>query len=73
MFPTGSATILHMSARSQAESESRTKAVLTGVAAAATVVGGVVVAWPLAVIGAVPTALLARDWWKHRVKNGLRV
>jgi hypothetical protein len=61
-----------MSARSQAEAESRNKAVLTGVAAAATVAAGVL-AWPLAIVGAVPTALLARNWWKHRVKNGLRV
>ena len=61
-----------MSARSQAESESRKKAMITGVAAAATVVGGIV-AWPLAIVGAVPTVFFARDWWKHRVKNSLRV
>ena len=61
-----------MSARTQAEKESRNKAIVTGVAATATVVGGIV-AWPLAVIGAVPTALFARDWWKHRVKNGLHL
>lgn len=61
-----------MSRTTEAQSESRKKAIVTGVAAAATVVGGIV-AWPLAIVGAVPTAILARDWWKHRVKNGLRV
>lgn len=66
------ATILRMSRRSEAESESRKKAIVTGVAAAATVAAGIV-AWPLALVGAVPTAFFARDWWKHRVKNGLRV
>ena len=46
---------------------------MTGVVGAATVTAGVVVAWPLAVVGAIPTAILGWDWWRHRVKNGLRI
>jgi len=67
------ATISLMSRSTEAQAESRKKAFVTTAAAAVTVTAGVLVAWPLAIVGAVPTALLARDWWKHRIKNGLRL
>lgn len=62
-----------MSARSEAEAASRRKATVTGAAAAASVAAGVLIAWPLVVVGAVPTAILGWGWWKHRVEHGLRL
>jgi hypothetical protein len=58
--------------RSEVREESRRK----GVAAGATTAGAVVLAavgWPIAaVITAVPAAILVRNWWKHRLANGIR-
>ncbi len=62
-----------MASRKDAQAESKRKAVVTTVVGAAAVTVGVVVAWPLAVVGAIPTAVLGWDWWRHRVKNGLRL
>lgn len=59
--------------RDSAAQESTRKAITTTVVGAVTVTAGIVIAWPLAIVGAVPTAILGWDWWKHRVKNGLRV
>ena len=56
-----------------ASSESKKKGFATVAVGAATVTAGIVVGWPLAVIGAVPTAVLGWRWWKHRVENGLRL
>jgi len=58
--------------RSQVLAESRKKGVVAGVATAATVTAGVVVGWPVAVVAAVPTALLGWRWWKHRAENGIK-
>jgi hypothetical protein len=58
--------------RSQVLAESRKKGVLTGVATAATVTAGVIVGWPVAVVAAVPTALIGWSWWKHRAENGIK-
>jgi hypothetical protein len=52
--------------------ESRRKGVTAGLAAAATVAVGVTVGTPLAVVAAVPTAILGWRWWKHRAENGIR-
>jgi hypothetical protein len=62
-----------MATRREAEAESKRKAVVTGVVGAATVTAGVVVGWPLLVVGAIPTAVLGWNWWNHRLKNGLRL
>ncbi len=58
--------------RTEVLEESKRKGVATGVAAALTVTAGVVVGTPLAVIAAVPTAILGWRWWKHRAENGIR-
>jgi hypothetical protein len=53
--------------------ESKRKAIVTGVVGAASVTAGIVVGWPLAVVGAVPTAILGWNWWKHRMNHGLKL
>ena len=58
--------------RTEVLAESRRKGVVTGVATAATVTAGVVVGWPLAVVAAVPTAILGWNWRKHRSENGIK-
>lgn len=58
--------------RSEVVEESRRKGLVAGAAAAATITIGVVGAPVLAVVAAVPTALLGWRWWKHRVENGIK-
>jgi hypothetical protein len=58
--------------RTEVLKESQVKGVVAGAAAAATVAAGVIVGAPLAVIAAVPTAVLGWRWWKHRAENGIR-
>jgi hypothetical protein len=58
--------------RSEVLAESRRKGTAAGAAAAVTVALGVAGAAPLAVIAAVPTALLGWRWWKHRADNGIK-
>lgn len=58
--------------RSEVLAESQRKGVAAGVATAATVTAGIVVGWPVAVVAAVPTALLGWRWWKHRAENGIK-
>lgn len=58
--------------RSAVMAESRKMGVTAGAATAATVAAGVLIGWPLAVVGAVPTAVLGWRWWKHRADNGIR-
>jgi hypothetical protein len=36
------------------------------------VVLGATVGFPVAVVAAVPTALLGWRWWKHRAQNGIK-
>jgi hypothetical protein len=52
--------------------ESRRKGYTASAAVVATVVLGAVVSPPVAVIAAVPTALLGWRWWKHRAENGIK-
>jgi hypothetical protein len=59
--------------RQDAEAASKRKAIMTGVVGAASVTAGVVIAWPLAVVGAIPTAVLGWGWWRHRVEHGLKL
>ena len=58
--------------RSEVVQESRNKGLAAGAAAAATIAVGVVVSAPVAVVAAVPTAILGWRWWKHRAENGIR-
>jgi hypothetical protein len=52
--------------------ESRRKGVAAGVATAATVLVGATLSFPVAVVAAVPTAVLGWRWWKHRAENGIK-
>jgi hypothetical protein len=58
--------------RSEVLGDSRRKGFAAGTAAAATVVLGATVGFPVAVVAAVPTALLGWRWWKHRAQNGIK-
>jgi phosphate/sulfate permease len=53
--------------------QNKRKGVAAGVAAAATVTLGLTFGAPVAVIAAVPTAILGLRWWKHRKENGIRI
>lgn len=57
--------------RTDVLSESRRKGFVAGAAAAATVAVGTV-SFPLAVVAAVPTAVLGWRWWRHRAENGIK-
>jgi uncharacterized membrane protein len=59
-------------ARSEVMAESRRKGVVAGASAAATVAIGIAGAPLLAVVAAVPTAVLGWRWWKHRAENGIK-
>ena len=48
------------------------KGLAAGAAAAATITVGVVLSAPVAVVAAVPTAILGWRWWKHRAENGIK-
>ncbi len=51
--------------------ESRRKGFTAGAAAVATVALGAV-SLPVAVVAAVPTAILGYRWWRHRAENGIK-
>ncbi len=58
--------------RSEILADSQRKGIAAGAAVAGTVALGVLAAPVVAVVAAVPTALLAYRWWKHRAENGIR-
>jgi hypothetical protein len=58
--------------RSDVIAESKKKAVKAGVATAAAVTLGVIHLPVVAVVAAVPAAVLSYRWWKHRAENGIR-
>jgi hypothetical protein len=69
----GGPTLLGMSkSRQEILEESRRKGTVAGVAAVATVALGATIGLPIAVVAAVPTALLGYRWWKHRAANGIK-
>jgi hypothetical protein len=43
-----------------------------GAAAVVTVALGATIGPAVAVVAAVPTALLGWSWWKHRAENGIK-
>lgn len=61
-----------MQSRSEVQAEARKKGIVAGAAVAATVAAGVVFSPVLAGVAAVPTAVLAWKWWKHRAENGIK-
>ena len=58
--------------RQEVMSDSRRKGLVAGAAVAGTVALGVVGFPVVAVVAAVPTAVLGWRWWKHRSENGIR-
>jgi hypothetical protein len=58
--------------RSEVLEESRRKGMAAGVATAGTVALAVVAPPAVAILAAVPAALLGYRWWKHRANNGIR-
>jgi hypothetical protein len=58
--------------RKEVVQESKKKGLVAGVAAAATVTLGVTIGAPVAIVAAVPTAILGWRWWKHRAENGIK-
>jgi hypothetical protein len=58
--------------RREVVQESRRKGAVAGAAAAATVALGATVGLPVAVVAAIPTAVLGWRWWRHRAENGIR-
>jgi hypothetical protein len=59
--------------RTEVLQENKKKGIAAGAAAAATVTLGVVFGGPVALVAAVPTAILGLRWWKHRKENGIRI
>jgi hypothetical protein len=58
--------------RSEVLAQSKRKAALAGVTAAAAVGLGAV-GWPItAVVAGVPAVVFGYRWWKHRTENGIR-
>jgi hypothetical protein len=58
--------------RQEVLKDSKRKGVAAGAAVVATVVVGVAVSGPAAVVAAVPAAILGWRWWKHRAQNGIK-
>ena len=58
--------------RDRDEDTARKKGLMAGAAVVATGVAAVAVAPILAVVGLVPTAYLAYDWFTYRAKRGMR-
>ena len=58
--------------RSEVLAENQRKGIVAGAAVAATVTLGVVATPAVAAVAAVPTAVLAWRWWKHRAENGIK-
>lgn len=59
--------------RQKDEKEAKKRGLITGAALATSIGIGVVTAAPLlTVLGLIPTAYLAYDWFKYRAKRGIR-
>lgn len=58
--------------RERDEETAKKKGVMAGAALAATGVAAVLVTPVLGVVGLVPTAYLAYDWFMYRAKRGMR-
>jgi hypothetical protein len=58
--------------RSEVLQESQKKGLVAGVATAAAVGAGLIIGPITGGVAAVPAALLAYRWWKHRSENGIK-
>ncbi len=58
--------------RSEVLADSQRKGVVAGAATVAVVGLGVVIGPIAAAVGAVPAAVFAYRWWKHRAQNGIK-
>ncbi len=58
--------------RTEVLAESKRKGVVAGVATAGAVAAGVLFAPVAGAVVAVPAAVLAWRWWKHRAENGIK-
>ena len=58
--------------RTEVLEESKRKAVMAGLATAATVAGVALGAPFIAVAAAVPASYFGYRWWKHRAENGIK-
>jgi hypothetical protein len=59
--------------RTEVLEENRKKGIVAGAVTAGAVAAGVFIAPVVGVVAAVPAAMLAYRWWKHRAENGIRV
>lgn len=58
--------------RTEVLADSKRKGVVAGVATAGAVAAGVLLAPVAGAVVAVPAAVLAWRWWKHRAENGIK-
>jgi len=58
--------------RTDVLNESRKKGIVAGAVTAASVTAAVAGAPFIATIAAVPAAVLAYRWWRHRAENGIK-
>jgi hypothetical protein len=58
--------------RSEVLAQSRRKGAVAGAAAVATAALVATAPLAIAVVAAMPTALLGWRWWKHRADNGIK-
>jgi hypothetical protein len=59
--------------RTEVLEENRKKGIVAGAATAGAVAAGVFITPFVGAVVAVPAAVLAYRWWKHRAENGIRV
>jgi hypothetical protein len=58
--------------RTEVMEESRKKGIVAGATTAGAVAAGVLITPFVGAVAAVPAAVLAYRWWKHRAENGIR-
>jgi hypothetical protein len=58
--------------RSEVLDESRKKGIVAGATTAGAVAAGVLVGATAGAVVAVPAALFAYRWWRHRAENGIK-
>lgn len=58
--------------RTEVLDESKRKGLVAGATTAGAVAAGVLAGPTLGVVAAVPAAIFAYRWWKHRAENGIR-
>ena len=59
--------------RTEVLEENRKKGIVATAATAGAVAAGVFIGPVIGAVAAVPAAVLAYRWWKHRAENGIRI